>query len=87
MSHTLYPCSNRLISILILSMENIMQKNVNSIDKSIRIVLSLIFFSTYFILEGNLKFIALVGFIPLLTGLVSFCPLYRILGVSTCKLK
>ena len=64
-----------------------MKKNVNSIDKAIRIVLSLVFFSTFFILEGDMKFIALIGFIPLITGLISFCPLYRIFGVSTCKLK
>jgi hypothetical protein len=64
-----------------------MNKNVSSIDKSIRIVLSLVLFSTFFIFEGNLRFIALVGLVPLLTGLVSFCPLYRIFGISTCKIK
>ena len=26
----------------------------------------------------------LLGLVPLLTGLVGFCPLYRMLGVSTC---
>lgn len=26
-----------------------------------------------------------VGGIPILTGLVSFCPLYRIIGVRTCS--
>jgi hypothetical protein len=25
-----------------------------------------------------------VGFVPLLTGLIGLCPLYRVLGVSTC---
>jgi hypothetical protein len=26
-----------------------------------------------------------IGVIPLVTGLVCFCPLYRILGISTCS--
>lgn len=64
-----------------------MKKNVNSVDRIIRIVLSLVLFSSFFYLEGNLRFVALVGFIPLITGMISFCPLYRILGVSTCKIK
>lgn len=64
-----------------------MKKNVGNIDKIIRLVLSLVLFSTFFFLEGNLRFVALVGLIPLLTGLISFCPLYGIFGMSTCKLE
>lgn len=26
----------------------------------------------------------LVGLVPLITGLIGFCPLYRILGINTC---
>ena len=40
-----------------------------------------------FVLEGNLRFLALVGFIPLLTSLVSWCPLYALFGLSTCPAK
>jgi hypothetical protein len=29
----------------------------------------------------------LVGAAPLLTGVTGFCPLYTVLGVSTCKVK
>jgi hypothetical protein len=25
-----------------------------------------------------------IGIVPLLTGLVGFCPLYRLVGMSTC---
>ena len=25
-----------------------------------------------------------IGLIPLLTGIVGFCPLYRLLGINTC---
>ncbi|OYW15011.1 MAG: hypothetical protein B7Y82_09540 [Sphingomonadales bacterium 32-65-25] len=27
-----------------------------------------------------------LGLVPLFTGLVGFCPLYRLVGVNTCKL-
>ncbi|MBU6249420.1 MAG: DUF2892 domain-containing protein, partial [Xanthomonadaceae bacterium] len=28
---------------------------------------------------------AWIGVVPLATGLVNFCPLYKLIGVSTCK--
>ncbi len=28
-----------------------------------------------------------IGIVPLLTGVVGFCPLYRVFGFSTCKLQ
>lgn len=60
-----------------------MEPNVGSIDKAVRLVLALVLFSLYFVLEGNLRFLALIGFLPLLTGLISWCPLYTLLGLNT----
>jgi len=28
-----------------------------------------------------------IGVVPLLTGLVGACPLYSVLGISTCKVR
>ncbi len=28
-----------------------------------------------------------VGLVPLATGLLGFCPLYRLIGISTCKVQ
>ena len=64
-----------------------MKKNVGSADKVIRVIIALLLFSLYFFLEGNARYWALVGFVPLLTGLMNFCPLYTIFGLSTCPLK
>jgi len=64
-----------------------MKANVGSVDKTIRIVIALVLFSLFFILEGNLRYIALVGLIPLLTAFMSWCPLYTLFGLSTCPLK
>ena len=32
----------------------------------------------------DLDVIGLIGIIPLATGIVGFCPLYRLLGLRTC---
>lgn len=64
-----------------------MKANVGSVDKILRIVIALVLFSLFFILEGNLRYIALVGLIPLLTAFMSWCPLYTLFGLSTCPLK
>lgn len=64
-----------------------MKANVGSVDKIVRLVLALVFFSLYFVLDGNLRFLALIGLIPLLTGLVSWCPLYALFGLNTSAVK
>jgi hypothetical protein len=40
--------------------------------------------SLLFLLEGQIRFVGLVGLVPLLTATLGFCPLYTLLGVSTC---
>lgn len=60
-------------------------KNIGKIDRIIRIILGLVFLSLLFILEGNLKYIGLVGIIPILTASIGFCPLYKIFGINTNK--
>ncbi|OWW21284.1 YgaP family membrane protein [Noviherbaspirillum denitrificans] len=62
-----------------------MKANVGTVDKIIRLVLALALFSLYFILPGEQKWFGLAGFIPLLTGLVSWCPLYTLFGINTCS--
>lgn len=64
-----------------------MRKNIGGLDKAIRIILALALFSLYFILEGNAKYLATIGFVPLLTAFVSFCPIYRLFNFSTSQSK
>jgi hypothetical protein len=64
-----------------------MKANVGNADRAIRIVLGLALLSLLFLLEGNARFIGLVGIVPLLTATIRFCPLYAILGVNTCPAK
>ncbi len=56
--------------------------NENAVDRTIRVILGLALLSLT--LAGPRSLWGLVGLVPLATGLVGFCPLYRIVGVSTC---
>ena len=64
-----------------------MKTNVGSADKVVRVILALVLFSLFFILEGNLRFLALIGLIPLLTAVMGYCPLYGLLSLNTCSLR
>lgn len=61
-----------------------MKANVGGIDKGLRIAAGLGVLSLLFILEGNAKWWGLAGLVPLLTGMIGFCPLYSLLGLDTC---
>lgn len=60
-------------------------KNIGSADRIIRIVAGLLILSLLFLIEGNLKYLGLIGLIPLITGLIGFCPLYVLLKMNTNK--
>jgi hypothetical protein len=60
-----------------------MKRNVGRVDRAIRIVAGLAFLSLIFMVEGNARWWGLVGLLPLVTGLVVWCPLYVPLGIDT----
>lgn len=64
-----------------------MKTNVGSTDKIIRIVIGLALLSLFFVLQGGIRFVGLIGIVPLLTAFVGFCPLYTVLGMNTCGVK
>ncbi|MGO4870425.1 MAG: DUF2892 domain-containing protein [Roseiarcus sp.] len=64
-----------------------MKVNVGTIDRIIRVVLGvvLIAFALGFIAPGTpYHWIGWIGIVPLATAAVGSCPLYSILGMSTC---
>lgn len=67
-----------------------MKKNVGNLDKIVRLILAVVLavlFATN-IISGTLGIIALVfAAVLLITSSISFCGLYSILGINTCKLK
>jgi len=60
-------------------------KNVGSTDKIIRIIIGILLISLIFFLNGNIRFIGLLGIIPIVTALTGFCPLYKIFNINTNK--
>ena len=64
-----------------------MKPNVGTIDRAVRIVLGLGILSLLFILEGGARWWGLVGLLPLVTGLIAWCPAYALLGVHTCGMQ
>lgn len=64
-----------------------MKANIGTTDRIVRIILGLALLSLFFILDGGMKYISLVGVVLLLTAFIKFCPLYTIFKVSTCPTK
>lgn len=67
-----------------------MKANMGSADRIIRsliaAVVAVLFFTN--VISGTLGIVLLVAAgVFLLTSLISFCPLYTLLGFSTCPLK
>ena len=62
-----------------------MKANVGSLDRAIRIFLGLALLSLVFLLNGQIRWIGLIGVVPLLTAVVSFCPMYTLLGLNSCS--
>ena len=61
-----------------------MTMNEGSLDRTIRIVVGLALLSLTVV--GPATPLGLVGLVPLLTGIIGFCPVYRIFGIRTCSL-
>jgi hypothetical protein len=67
-----------------------MKKNMGSADRIIRIVIAAIIGVLYFTgtITGVLGIVLLVlAGVFLLTGFVSFCPIYSIFGINSCPVK
>lgn len=64
-----------------------MNKNMGSTDKLLRLAVAVVLVALYVTetLSGVLGYVALgAAAIFTLTSIVSFCPLYTLLGINTC---
>lgn len=67
-----------------------MKKNMGTADRAIRLLAAAIFAALYFTgtVTGAFGIVLIVfAAVFVLTSLVSFCPLYTLLGINTCKVK
>jgi len=62
-----------------------MHGNVGSTDRALRILAGVAILALYFVLDGSSRWWAAVGLVPLVTGLVGWCPAYLPFGFDTCK--
>ncbi len=65
-----------------------MKKNIGNTDKLIRLLLALLVAVLYFagVISGTLAIIlGILAIVLVATSMVSFCGLYTILGINTCK--
>jgi len=60
-----------------------MSKNEGTIDRILRIIGGIILLSLTIV--GPQTPWGYIGLVPLLTGIVGYCPLYSILGICTFK--
>jgi hypothetical protein len=61
-----------------------MTRNEGGIDRTLRVIVGLAVLSLYFLLDAPAKYWGLVGIVPFATGVVGWCPLYSLIGVTTC---
>lgn len=60
-----------------------MKTNEASVDRILRVALGLALLLLVFV--GPHTLWGLVGLVPLATGIAGFCPLYKVLGIDTCR--
>ncbi len=65
-----------------------MKKNMGGLDRSLRVIIALVITLLYFneMINGTSSMVLLVlAVVFVLTSLVSFCPLYALFKLNTCK--
>ncbi len=64
-----------------------MKANVGNLDRALRAVIGIVLLVLYFngTVMGTLGVVlAVVGLVLILSALLKWCPIYRVLGMSTC---
>lgn len=59
--------------------------NEGTIDRTLRVIAGLALISLVFV--GPQTPFGWLGVVPLITGLVGWCPVYTLLGLNTCPMK
>lgn len=70
-----------------------MKRNVGSVDRIVRLILGALlvvapFISSMAIFSSSAGTVVsvIVGVVLIATALMNFCPMYRVLGIRTCKI-
>lgn len=60
-----------------------MKVNEGSFDRSLRVITGLVLIGLA--ASGTVGLWGYVGVIPLVTGVIGMCPIYRLLGINSCS--
>ncbi|MFO0626504.1 MAG: DUF2892 domain-containing protein [Polyangiales bacterium] len=66
-------------------MSKFLATNEGTVDRALRVAVGLVLLTLAFV--GPRTPFGFVGIVPLATGLLGSCPLYTLLGISTCPAK
>lgn len=62
-----------------------MKKNIGTTDKRIRILAGIVLLALIFVVKSDWRWLGLLGVVMLGTASLNFCPIYKLLGISTVK--
>ena len=62
-----------------------MKNNEGGMDRMVRIVAGLVLLGL--MAMGTIGWWGWLGIVPLVTGLIGWCPVYTLLGMNTCPMK
>jgi hypothetical protein len=65
--------------------EKFLARNEHTIDRLLRVCLGIALLAL--VVVGPKSYWGLLGLVPLATGLIGSCPLYTVLGISTCRVR
>lgn len=57
--------------------------NVGKADRVLRIIVGLAIIIAGIVYQS---WLGVIGVVPLATGIIRFCPLYKLIGISTCEM-
>lgn len=66
-------------------LDKLLPRNEHTLERVLRMVLGAVLLALVVI--GPKTLWGLFGLVPLLTGIVGSCPLYRVLGINTCRIR
>jgi len=64
-----------------------MSNNVGSVDRVARVLIGLALLAFAFYSGYQYAWLGYIGIVPILTAVFGTCPLYSLIGVSTCAVK
>jgi hypothetical protein len=65
-----------------------METNIGPIDRAIRVIIGLVLIAYAIPIgfpETGWNWLGWIGFVPIVTAAIGFCPLYRLIGMTTLQ--